>query len=178
MNSTRMRGKKSTPHRLAEDPPRRRANQRRGHGTYDNDRPPIIRIISRTTGEQRAWVCDHADRVTCHALLNETVPKDAPLLASDEWRAYRQVHPNHHTVCHAQDEWARDDDGDGRREVHCNTCEGTGTALRNFLRTFRGLHKQYLHLYVAAFEAFYNAKVVSPSLIRRLCFGGHSSWYV
>ena len=25
-------------------------------------------------------------------------------------------------VCHSAGEWARDDDGDGKREVHCNTC--------------------------------------------------------
>ena len=46
-------GEKSTPHRDPSDPPRRRANQRKGHGTYANDRPPIISIISRDTGEQR-----------------------------------------------------------------------------------------------------------------------------
>jgi transposase len=30
----------------------------------------------------------------------------------------------HATVCHAEGEWARDDDGDGIREVHDNTMEG------------------------------------------------------
>jgi transposase len=44
-------GKKSTPHRDPTDPPRRHAHKRKGHGTYDNDRPPIIRVISRETGE-------------------------------------------------------------------------------------------------------------------------------
>jgi hypothetical protein len=37
----------------------------------------------------------------------------------------------------AEREWARDDNGDGVREVHCNTLEG----LRNFLRPFRGVNK-------------------------------------
>jgi transposase len=46
-------GEKSTPHPDPDDPPRRRANRRRGHGTYANDRPPIVSIISRDTGEQR-----------------------------------------------------------------------------------------------------------------------------
>lgn len=178
MNSIRMRGKKSTPHRDPDDPPRRRANRRRGHGTYANDRPPLISIVNRQTGEQRIWVCDHADRPTCHRLVHETVPPTATLLASDEWRAYTGVHRNHHTVAHARGEWARDDDGDGRREVHCNTCEGVGAALRSFLRTFRGVHKCYLHRYVVLFEALYNAKTLSPTLIRRMCFGGHPSWYV
>jgi len=45
---------------------------------------------------------------------------------------------------HSLHEWASDDDRDGLREVHCNTCEGAGAALRNFIRTFRGVHKDYL----------------------------------
>jgi hypothetical protein len=35
-------GKNSTPHRDAAAPPRWRANQRKGHGTFANDRPPIL----------------------------------------------------------------------------------------------------------------------------------------
>ena len=64
---------------------------------------------------------------------------------------------------HGVHEWARDDDGDGRREVHCNTCEGAGAALRTYLRAFRGVHKQYLHLYVATYEAMVNTKRVTPT---------------
>ena len=44
-------------------------------------------------------------------------------------------------------------------KVHCNTCEGAGAALRTYLRAFRGVHKQYLHLYVATYEAMVNANV-------------------
>jgi transposase len=66
-------------------------------------------------------------------------------------------------------EWARDDDGDGKREVHCNTCEGAGTALRTCLRVFRGVHKRYLKLYVATYEAMSNAKRITSTLIRRMC---------
>jgi transposase-like protein len=58
------------------------------------------------------------------------------------------------------------DDGDGRREVHGNTCEGAGAALRTYLRVFRGVHKHYLHLYVATYEAIVNAKRATPELIQ------------
>ncbi len=78
-------------------------------------------------------------------------------------------HPAHAMVRHGVHEWVRDDDGDGRREVHCNTCEGAGAALRTYLRAFRGVHKQYLHLYMATYEAMVNAKRVTPALIRRMC---------
>jgi hypothetical protein len=75
-------------------------------------------------------------------------------------------------------EWARDDDEDGRREVHGNSCEG-GAALRPFWRAFRGVHKPYLHLYVATYEAMVNAKRITSELIRRMCLGdlsGHTGY--
>jgi len=164
-----MRGKKSTPHRDPTDPPRRRANKRRGHGTYANDRPPIISVLARETGEQRFWVCDHADRRTCANLIAENVPRQRAVLYTDEWQSYRGSHPAHATVRHGVHEWARDDDGDGRREVHCNSCEGAGAALRTYLRAFRGVHKRYLHRYVATYEAMVNAKRVTLELIQRMC---------
>jgi transposase len=99
---------------------------------------------------------------------------------TDEWKGYNQVSSkfniHHSTVRHSKDEqgeheWARDDDGDGKREVHCNSCEGGGTSLRNFLRAFRGVHKSYLDLYVATYETMFNAKRISSLIIRRMCFG-------
>ena len=54
-------GENSIPHRDPSDPPRRRANKRKGHGTYANDRPPITSLVSRDMGKQRCWVCHHAD---------------------------------------------------------------------------------------------------------------------
>ena len=35
-------GEKRHPHLNPSDPPRRRGNKRRGHGTYANDRPPVV----------------------------------------------------------------------------------------------------------------------------------------
>jgi hypothetical protein len=72
---------------------------------------------------------------------------------------------------HSAGEWARDDDGDGKREVHCNTCEGAGAALRTYLRVFRSVHKAYLHFYIATYEALVNTKRVTAALIHRMCFG-------
>ena len=52
----RMRGKKGERHPDPDDPPRRRANKRRGHGTDENDRPPSIGtdgrgcVMPRTNG--------------------------------------------------------------------------------------------------------------------------------
>jgi transposase-like protein len=174
MSCTKTRGKKSTPHLDPTDPPRRRANKRKGHGTYANDRPPIISLISRETGEQRLWVCEHANTRTCAALIAENIPTGSTWLYTDEWQSDRGSHPNHATVRHGVPEWARDDDGDGQREVHCNTCEGAGAALRTYRRACRGVHKRYLHLYVATYEAMVNTKRVTPTLIQRMCVHGRS----
>ena len=54
--------------------------------------------------------------------------------------------------------YARDDNPDGILEVHCNSCEGLWTELRNFLRPFKGVHKKYLAQYVAQFENAFNFK--------------------
>jgi len=166
-----MRGKKGTPPGDALDPPRRRANQKRGRGPYDNDRPPIVSVICRDSGEVRYWVVEHADKATSRRIIRASIPPKATLWFTDEATNYTGLHPQHGTVCHAVHEWARDDDGDGLREVHGNSCEGSGAALRTFLRVFRGVHKFYLAESVATFETLLNAKTISPAIVQRLCFG-------
>jgi hypothetical protein len=71
-------------------------------------------------------------------------------------------------VWHSQGEWARDDDGDGIREVHTNTIEGLWTSVRNFLRPFRGVHKRYLAGYIAIRELGINLKHIFPRYVARL----------
>ncbi len=87
---------------------------------------------------------------------------------TDEWQGYNQIKRTHRTVCHGQHEWARDDDGDGVREVHSNTIEGLWTTTRNFLRPFRGVHKKYLKYYLAMCEHRINLKRISPKFIAQL----------
>jgi IS1 family transposase len=120
--------------RLIATPLIRHANKRKRHSTYANDRPPIISVMSRETGEQRFWVCDHADKHTCSALIAENVPLHSAILYTDARQSYHSGHPVHATICHAVHEWTRDEDRDRRRGVHCNTCEGAGAALRPYLR--------------------------------------------
>jgi transposase-like protein len=74
----------------------------------------------------------------------------------------------HPRVSHSEKEWARDDDGDGIREVHINTIEGLWQTVRNFLRPFRGVHKKNLHHYIALCEHRLNRKRISPSCISQL----------
>src|SRR5215207_9160859 len=126
MRSIRTLGKKSTPHLDPNDPPRRRANKQRGRGTYANDRPPIIHLVSRESGEHRFWVCDHTDKRTCHELINENIPVGSTVLYTDEANSYPGCHPTHGTVCHSAAEWARDDDGTAN--VRCIATVAKGQA--------------------------------------------------
>src|SRR3954453_20205677 len=51
-------GEKGIPHDDPDDPPRRRANSRRGHGTFANDRPPVAGVVGRESGEIRLEVVE------------------------------------------------------------------------------------------------------------------------
>lgn len=53
---------------------------------------------------------------------------------TDELNSYNHIIRTHATVGHGIHEYARYDDGDDIREVHCNTAEGMWTDVRNFLR--------------------------------------------
>jgi transposase len=100
----------------------------------------------------------------------EAHTRDDATVNSDEWSAYSRLSEtgrHHQTVCHApgQREWARDDDGDGIREVHTNTIEGIWTGLGNFLRPFRGVSKWFVDQYSATVEWAHNLKWVTADSI-------------
>ncbi len=98
------------------------------------------------------------------------IPNDCHLY-TDEAKAYNRVQESgrsHSTVCHSAQEFARDDDGDGINEVHCNPCEGLWTGVRNFLRPFGGVHKRYLEQYVVMFENAFNFKEHFIDVIRAM----------
>lgn len=153
-------GEKGIPHPDPDDPPRRRANKRRGHGTWDNDRPPVLGVVGRTSGNLNLAVCRNSTRKEIEPIvLKHTDP--GCRVYTDEWKAYDHLRENnrvHETCCHTPGAriWAHDADGDGIREVHCNTIEGIWTGLRNFLRPFRGISKHWLACYVAVFQVTYN----------------------
>ena len=167
MKCSKTPGKKGIPHRNPVDPPRRRANKKRGHGTYENDRPPVLGTIGRNSGQVRLRVVDQTDKVTLETHIHQFTQTDATVY-TDEWQGYNQIMRTHATVCHGKKEWARDDDGDGMREVHNNTNEGMWTTVRNFLRPFRGVAKKYLSGYIAMCEYTINLKSITASFIFQL----------
>lgn len=129
---------------LPEDPPRHRANKRRGQCTWDNDRPQICGVLGRESGQLRLTVAEHSDGATLEQItMRATWP--TVTVNTDEWQGYNglpamgRARP---TVCHLAKEWAWDDDRNSVCEVHINTLEGMRTGLRNFLRKLRGVSKK------------------------------------
>lgn len=131
---------------------------------------PVAGVVGRENSQVHLEVCHHASREELEGVVARSVAPGA-VVNTDEWKAYgrlaEQGHP-HPTVRHGAQprEWARDDDGDGVREVHVNTIEGLWTGVRNFLRTFRGVNKVYLQQYLAVFEWAHNFKRVSVEMLR------------
>ena len=83
------------------------------------------------------------------------------LVHTDEYNAYARLEAwgyRHMTVCHAQGEYARDEDGDGFCEVHVNTAEGCWSLLRSWLRPHRGISQDKLPDYLGFFQVVHNAR--------------------
>lgn len=109
----------------------------------------------------------HSDREMLEEGVERTI-LERTTIYTYEWRVYGRLPEmgrGHATVSHADREWARDDDGNGVREVHDNTLEGIWTGLRNFLRTFRGVSKHYLAQYVSMFQWGYSTKAVADEFL-------------
>lgn len=170
---TKTLGKKGRIHLDPADPPRKRANKVKGHGTWDKDRPPVVGAFGRNSGQARLDVCESNGIADLQPHIEAfTVP--GTCLNTDEWCGYNRVEESgrqRQSVCHApgQRVWARDLDGDGKREVHVNTAEGFWTGLRNFLRPFRGVNKVYLLQYVIVHEWSHNLKTVTNQFLRAMC---------
>ncbi len=108
-------------------------NQRKGQGTDETERPPVFSVVGRVAGTVCYFVRQRAEAKTGLEVVHSSVPQDATILYTDEWGAYariaEQLKTKHATVRQGRQgdgsrEWDRDDEGDGIREVHCNSCAG------------------------------------------------------
>lgn len=167
MNCSRMRGKKGVEHFETLDPPRCRANKRRGRGTFANDRPPVLGTIGRQSGQARLRVVKDTKAVTLRAHV-ERFTGEGTHIYTDEYDSYNTIERRRSTGAHGIHEWARDDDEDGIREVHTNTIEGMWAGLRTFLRPFRAVSKPFLSGYGAIHEFAVNLKRISVDFIAAL----------
>jgi transposase-like protein len=129
----------------------------------------VLGVVGRESGKVRLAVARHSTRAALQPTV-EAWTRVGCTVDTDEWVAYDLLPDSGRErvkVKHSKPnpEYARDDDGDGVREVHCNTIEGIWTGLRNFLRTFRGVSKKYLSQYVAMFELAFDLKAVTDQFL-------------
>ena len=106
-------------------------------------------------------------------MIETTIAKGA-LVHTDEYNAYARLEAwgyRHETVCHGRGEYARDEDGDGFREVHVNTAEGLWSLLRSWLRPHRGISQEKLPAYLGFFQAVHNARRRGKALLGTLVAG-------
>jgi transposase len=105
-------------------------------------------------------VVDNVQQKTIKPIIQKAImPKS--LIYTDEYNIYNKLPEwgyEHKMVNHGQGEYARDEDGDGFCEVHCNTQEGIWSLLRSWLRPHRGVSQEKLPFYVGFFEWIYNLK--------------------
>ena len=126
--------------------------------------PAECAVIGRTSRQVRIRVVKNTQgQILCPFVERFTQPE--AILYTDEYDNYNHLQRVRHTVCQSKNEWARDDDGDGIREVHVNSNDGGWTGLRILLRPYRGVHKAYLSVYAAIYELAVNYKRISPGLI-------------
>ena len=145
---------------------------KRGRGTAQDDKPPVLGMIQRN-GCVIIRMLDNVQRKTIEPLIRKYV-KAGSKVFTDEYNIYNWLSSTytHKTVNHGKGEYTRDDDGDGKHEVHVNTMEGFWSLLRPGLRPHRGISQERMPYYLGFFEYLHNIKkrgqVALPALISLL----------
>jgi len=153
------KGQSEKVRKAGRKPRRRRLKGKRGRGTSADEKNPVFGMVERG-GLVCLRVLPNVKQKTIQPLLEACVEKGA-VLYTDEYNIYNKVAAwgyVHKVVNHSQGEFARDEDGDGFHEVHCNTQEGVWSLLRSWLRVHRGVSQEKLPFYVGFFEWIHNLR--------------------
>jgi transposase-like protein len=138
-------------------PPRRRGLTRPGRGTWTSDRLPVFGLLCRN-GQVRLFVLKNVQTHTIRPIVRQMIRRGAKVY-TDGYAIYNFLSRegyDHEIVNHGAGIYALDLDGDGHCEIHCNTMECTWSWLRPMIRTYRGISKVYLPLFVIQFEFLFN----------------------
>ena len=138
----------------------------RGRGTLIKEKPPIFGIVQRG-GPALIRMLSDVKRTTIDPFIEQYVQVGS-VINTGEFRIYAHLASlgyTHRTVCHNDGEYARDDNGDGKCEVHTNTIEGLWSHMRSWLRPHRGISQENLPLYLAFFQFTFNERVRGKSLL-------------
>ena len=156
--------------RQRDRPSRSRGLSTRGRGSYNQDKPPVVTIVDRGTGDRYVIPAKSADESTIRLLLANR-EKEPLTVYTDGFRAYDPLAEDdafdREYVVHGDGEYADED-------VHVNTCESHGSRLRPWLSPHRGISKDKLTQYLRAsnFDESYCGKQgekLSNTLSKRRC---------
>ena len=121
-------------------------------------------------------------QTTIRPIIQASVAQSA-LIYTDEYDIYARLDEwgyGHKSVCHGRGEYARDEDGDGFREVHVNAMEGFRSLLRSprsarraaggqaWLRPHRGISQEKLPACPGFFQLVHNARQRGKALLGTL----------
>jgi len=131
-------------------PPRRRGLKKRGRGDWPGDKPPVLGLVDRQ-GQVYLIALANVQTKTIQPFIERLVARGAQVY-TDECSIYRFLKRSgylHETVNHGRKEYARG-------EAHVNGVEGLWSLVRSYLRSYRGVSKVYLPLYLAHIEFQHN----------------------
>ena len=123
---------------------------KQGHGPVG--KTVVAGIKDRNTGQVRAKVVDHADKVTLHAFLQENVQKEATVY-TDDLPAYRgMLDSTHKSVKHSVGEYVN--------EMVSTNGLGSFWALlkRGYVGIYHHMSQKHLFRYVNEFAGHHNLR--------------------
>lgn len=138
---------------VKQDKPRRRGLKKRGRGTYEKDKPPVMTFTERR-GKTRFFVKKNLSKEETNNLL-KSICEGKVVINTDEYSIYEGLNDlenvkEHKSVNHSK-EYAKEG-------VHVNTAENRHGFLRTWLRKFRGISKHNIEKYLLFFELLINTK--------------------
>lgn len=141
----------------------------RGRGTLEKEKPPVFGMIQRS-GNVVLTLLPNVQQKTIQPIIQSKIELGT-LVYTDEYDIYSRLTEwgfQHRSVNHSSGQYARDDDGDGKCEVHVNTMEGCWSLLRSWLRPHRGISQEQLQYYLAFFQFVHNTRNHRKSLLESL----------
>lgn len=127
---------------------------KRGKGDQGGKGKAVIVGAAQRKGNVVARVIARTNAETVEDFLRQALSSDVSLVASDDHKAYRNLHKSadyqHGAVRHAANQYVVG-------VIHTNTIEGFWSLVkRGMVGTFHKVSAKYLPLYVAEFEFRYN----------------------
>lgn len=129
--------------------------KRRGRGTWDVDKPPIITIVERKTKYTIFFVAKNLSKKLIWNLINKLCNNPITVYTDDftiySYLESHQLVKNHFSINHSIKEYANGNN-------HVNNAENRHSIIRPYLNIFRGISKKYLEKYLIIIQYKINYK--------------------